>query len=85
MTLHTVTTQAASSCFSELLDSAQRSTVTVTQHGKPFVVIQSAQREQKRRELAGKRLMAVLKESSAYATKQGMTAAKAEALLADES
>ena len=84
-TLKSFTATEAESRFSQLLNTAKRQPVTVTEDGEPSVVVMSALVYEARRQRAKQRLKETVKRSQAYAVSQGLTEEILDELLADES
>ncbi len=71
--------------FGRLLDAAQSAPVRVTKNGRAVSVVLSAQHYERLRGAAWERLTATMDALGREASAKGLTDAKLEALLADES
>ena len=83
--MKTFTALEAKNRFGKVIDAAQREPVTVTRQGRPSVVILSAEEYERRQTRAWRNLLAVMKETGAYAAEHGLTEEGLDRLLADES
>ena len=80
-----ITAREAKNRFGQLLDAAQRSPVSVTKNGRAVTVMLSTELYDQLRGAAWDRLAATMDAMGAEATARGLTDAKLEALLADDS
>ena len=71
--------------FGKLIDMAQRHPVTITKNGRASVVVMSVEDHERRRQSAAQRLGNILDHTAQEAASKGLTEAKLNALLADES
>lgn len=71
--------------FGYLLDAVQSAPVRVTKKGRPVGVMMSVQQYERLRGAAWERLTSTMDELGDEAAKKGLTSAKLEALLVDES
>ena len=79
------TAKEAKNRFGQLLDAAQRSPVSVTKNGRPVTVMLSTELYDQLRGAAWERLAATMDAMGEEATARGLTDAKLDALLADDS
>ncbi len=80
-----ITAKDAKNRFGRLLESAQRAPIRVTRNGRPVGVMMSMQQFERLRGAAWERLSATMDALGREASAGGLTDAKLEALLADES
>lgn len=80
-----ITALDAKSRFGELIDMAQRGPVTVTKHGRASVVVMSAAEYDRRLQSARKRFCDALERVQQQSASHGLTQAKLDELLADDS
>jgi prevent-host-death family protein len=81
----TYTANEAKTRFGEFLDRVQREPVRVVKHDRLVGVMVSAEDYEAMREFYADRLRHALRDSTAAAEAAGMTRARLDALLADES
>ena len=77
--------EAKKNRFGQLLDTAQRTPVSVTKNGRAVTVMLSAQLYDQLRGSAWERLASTMDAMGEEASARGLTDAKLDALLADES
>lgn len=70
--------------FGQLIELAQRSPVTITQNGRPSVVVMSAADYERQRRNAGKRVLAAMDRMAAESQGNGLTERELESLLHDD-
>ena len=80
-----VTARDAKNRFGQLLDAAQRTPVSVTKNGRAVTVMLSTELYDQLRGSAWERLSATMDAMAEEAAARGLTDAKLEALLADDS
>ena len=80
-----ITAREAKNRFGQLLDSAQRSPVSVTKNGRAVTVMLSIQLFDQLRGSAWERLTSTMDAMGEEASARGLTDARLDALLADES
>ena len=80
-----ITAREAKNRFGQLLDAAQRSPVSVTKNGRPVTVMLSIQLYDQLRGSAWERLASTMDAMGEEASATGLTDARLDALLADES
>ena len=80
-----ITAREAKNRFGQLLDAARRSPVSVTKNGRAVTVMLSTELYDQLRGAAWERLAATMDAMGEEATARGLTDAKLEALLADDS
>ena len=80
-----ITARDAKNRFGQLLDAAQRSPVRVTKNGRAVTVMLSTELYDQLRNAAWDRLAATMDVMGEEATARGLTEAKLDALLADDS
>ncbi|MDE0227767.1 MAG: type II toxin-antitoxin system prevent-host-death family antitoxin [Spirochaetaceae bacterium] len=80
-----ITAREAKNRFGQLLDAAQRSPVSVTKNGRAVTVMLSTELYDQLRGAAWERLTATMDAMGEEATARGLTDAKLETLLADDS
>ena len=83
--MRTVTTREAESAFTKVIEAAQREPVAVTENGEPSAVVMSYDDYQRITGRARRELLETMQRMRAYAAEQGLTEAKLDELLADES
>ncbi len=79
------TARDAKNRFGQFLDAAQRAPVRVTKNGRVVTVMMSVEHYERLRGAAWERLTATMNAMGAEASERGLTDAKLQALLADES
>ncbi len=80
-----ITARDAKNRFGQLLDAAQRSPVSVTKNGRAVTVMLSTELYDQLRSAAWDRLTATMDTMGEEATARGLTEAKLDAILADDS
>ena len=80
-----ITAREAKNRFGQLLDAAQRTPVSVTKNGRAVTVMLSTELYDQLRGSAWERLAATMDAMGEEATARGLTDAKLDALLADDS
>ena len=80
-----ITAREAKNRFGQLLDAAQRSPVSVTKNGRPVTVMLSTELYDQLRGSAWERLTSTMDAMGEEASARGLTDARLDALLADES
>ena len=80
-----ITAREAKNRFGQLLDAAQRSPVSVTKNGRAVTVMLSTQLYDQLRGSAWERLTSTMDAMGEEASARGLTDARLDALLADES
>ena len=80
-----ITAREAKNRFGQLLDAAQRTPVRVTRNGRAVTVMLSTELYDQLRGAAWERLAATMDAMGEEATARGLTEAKLDALLADDS
>jgi prevent-host-death family protein len=80
-----ITAREAKNRFGQLLDAAQRSPVSVTKNGRPVTVMLSTELYDQLRGSAWERLASTMDAMGEEASATGLTDARLDALLADES
>ena len=80
-----MTALEAKNRFGQLIDAAQRRPVTVTKNGRAAVVVMSVEDYERRRQSAAQRLGQIMDRTTEEAARKGLTEAKLDELLADES
>ena len=80
-----ITAREAKNRFGQLLDAAQRSPVSVTKNGRAVTVMLSIQLFDQLRGSAWERLTSTMDAMGEEASARGLTDARLDALLADES
>jgi antitoxin Phd len=85
MRMKAMTAAEAQNKFGQLLEAAQRRPVAVTRHGRRAAIVMSVADYERQQRQAWSALMDSLKHSQAHARTQGLTEAKLQKLLADES
>jgi prevent-host-death family protein len=85
ITVQSMSALQAKNKFGQLIEAAQREPITITTHGRPTVVVMSIEDYERRRATAKKHLLSTLDKSQAYAKAKGLTEAKLDQMLADES
>ncbi|UJS22554.1 type II toxin-antitoxin system Phd/YefM family antitoxin [Thiothrix winogradskyi] len=83
--MQTMTANEAKTHFGEFIDKAQRTPVGVMRRGRLVGVMVSVEDYEQMRKFYADRLRQTVREVGAYASSQGLTDDKLEALLADES
>ncbi|MDN5849857.1 MAG: type II toxin-antitoxin system Phd/YefM family antitoxin [Nitrococcus sp.] len=83
--MKTITAVEAKNKFGQLIEAAQRQPVRVTKKGRASVVVMSIEDYERRKKRAWKNLIKAMDETGGYAVSQGLTPARLERLLADES
>lgn len=71
--------------FGQLIEAAQRQPVVVTKQGRPAVVVMSTHEYESYQKQASDRLVNLMRDMHAQAKQRGLTEAKLDELLADES
>lgn len=79
------TARNAKNRFGQFLDAARRAPVRVTKNGRAVTVMMSVEHYERLRGAAWERLTATMDAMGAEAAERGLTDAKLQALLADES
>ena len=80
-----ITARDAKNGFGRLLDVVQRTPVRVTRNGRPVGIVMSVRQFERLRGAAWEQLAATIDALGQEATANGLTDAKLEVLLADES
>ena len=80
-----ITAREAKNRFGQLLDAAQRSPVSVTKNGRAVTVMLSTQLYDQLRGSAWERLASTMEAMGEEASARGLTDARLDALLMDES
>ena len=80
-----MTALEAKTRFGQLIDAAQRRPVTVNKNGRAAVVVMSVEDYERRRQSAAQRLGQIMDRTAEEAARKGLTEAKLDELLADES
>ena len=80
-----ITAREAKNRFGRLLESAQQAPIWVTRHGRPVGVMMSVQQFERLRGAAWERLTTTMDSLGREASSRGLTDAKLESLLSDES
>lgn len=83
--MNEMTAREAKNRFGQLLDAARRSPVSVTRNGRAVTVMLSTELYDQLRSAAWDRLTATMDAMGEEATARGLTEAKLDALLADDS
>ena len=83
--MNETTARDAKNRFGQFLDAAQRAPVRVTKNGRVVTVMMSVGHYERLRGAAWERLTAMMNAMGAEASERGLTDAKLQALLADES
>ena len=83
--MNDLTAREAKNRFGQLLDAAQRAPVRITRNGRAVAVMLSTQLYDQLRGSAWERLTVTMDAMGEEASARGLTDAKLEALLADES
>ena len=83
--MNEITAREAKNRFGELLDAAQRSPVRITRNGRAVTVMLSMQLYDQLRGSAWERLTSTMDAMGEEASARGLTDARLDALLADES
>ena len=83
--MNDISAREAKNRFGQLLDAAQRAPVRVTRNGRAVTVMLSTQLYDQLRGSAWERLTSTMDAMGEEASASGLTDAKLEALLADES
>ena len=83
--MNDISAREAKNRFGQLLDAAQRAPVRVTRNGRAVTVMLSTQLYDQLRGSAWERLTSTMDAMGEEASARGLTDAKLEALLADES
>ncbi len=83
--MNETTARDAKNRFGQFLDAAQRAPVCVTKNGRVVTVMMSVEHYDRLRGAAWDRLTATMDAMGAEALERGLTDAKLQALLADES
>ena len=83
--MKTITAREAKNRFGQLLDAAQRTPVSVTKNGRAVTVMLSTELYDQLRGSAWERLATTMDGMAEEASASGLTNAKLDALLADES
>jgi prevent-host-death family protein len=83
--MNEITAREAKNRFGQLLDDAQRAPVRISRNGRAVTVMLSTQLYDRLRGSAWERLTATMDAMGEEASAGGLTDAKLEALLADES
>ena len=83
--MQTMSSNEAKIHFGQFIDAAQREPVRVMRHDRVVGVMVSAQDYSSMQAFYANRLLHTLAEAGEYATRQGLTEEKLDALLADES
>ena len=83
--MKTITAREAKNRFGQLLDAAQRTPVSVTKNGRAVTVMLSTELYDQLRGSAWERLATTMNAMAEEASASGLTDAKLDALLADES
>ena len=83
--MKTITAREAKNRFGQLLDAAQRTPVSVTKNGRAVTVMLSTELYDRLRGSAWERLATTMDAMAEEASASGLTNAKLDALLADES
>ncbi len=83
--MKTITAREAKNRFGQLLDAAQRTPVSVTKNGRAVTVMLSTELYDRLRGSAWERLATTMDAMAEEASASGLTDAKLDALLADES
>ena len=83
--MKTITAREAKNRFGQLLDAAQRTPVSVTKNGRAVTVMLSTELYDQLRGSAWERLATTMDAMGQEASASGLTDAKLDALLADES
>lgn len=80
-----ITSKEAKNGFGRLLESAQHAPVRVTRHGRAVGVMMSVRQFERLRGAAWERLTATMDSLGREASERGLTDAKLESLLSDDS
>lgn len=83
--MKSVTALEAKNRFGEVLEAAERQLVSITQNGRPSVVMISAESYARRQRMARERLRQAMQRASEHAAARGMNEDVLDQLLADES
>lgn len=83
--MRTITSDEAASAFRKVIESAKREPVAVSENGKPSAVILSFDDYQRITGEAKHELLAAMQRMREHAAAQGLTEAKLDELLADDS
>ena len=83
--MRTITSTEAAREFGKLIESAKREPVAVSENGKPSAVILSFDEYQRIVGAAKRELLESMQRMRSYATTKGLTEAKLDELLADDS
>lgn len=83
--MRTITSDEAANTFRKVIESAKREPVTVSDDGKPSAVILSFDDYQRITGQAKHELLAIMQRMGDYAASQGLTEAKLDELLANDS
>ena len=83
--LRTITSHEAEAAFSKVIEAARREPVAVSENGKPSAVVLSFDDYQRITGAAKRELIETMQRMREYATSQGLTEAKLDELLADDS
>ena len=83
--MKSVSALEAKNRFGELLEAAQRQPVSITRHGRPSVVMISAESYDRRQRVARQRMREAMRRAGEHAAAQGMDEDVLDQLLADES
>lgn len=80
-----VTALEARNRFGEVLEAAQRQSISITRNGRPSVAMISAESYARRQRVARERLQRAMQRAGEHAATQGMNEGVLDQLLADES
>lgn len=83
--MKSVTSLEAKNRFGEVMEAAQRQPVSITRHGRPSVVMISAESYARRQRMARERLRQAMQRAGEHAAAHGMNETVLDQLLADES
>lgn len=83
--MQTMPALEAKNHFGQLIEAAQRQPVVVTKQGRPAVVVMSTHEYESYQKQASDRLVNLMRDMHAQAKQRGLTEAKLDELLADES
>ena len=80
-----VTALEARNRFGQVLEAAQRQSISITRNGRPSVAMISAESYARRQRVARERLQRAMQRAGEHAAAQGMNEGVLDQLLADES
>ncbi len=83
--MKSVTSLEAKNRFGEVMEAAQRQPVSITRHGRPSVVMISAESYARRQRMARERLRQAMQRAGEHAAAHGMNETVLDQLLTDES